>query len=531
MRMRTLFVMIISALGLCLGMPNPWIQVPVLALVYPAGLAWIGLEAQNRAEAFRLGWITGLLGAMGVVYWVAVPVREFGGLPWPLAIGCAMAMAAYLGLYGGIFAAAARHWDTGNVWVRAILLGTVWYLLEWVRGWLLTGFPWMLLAAAFVPWPAAIQSAAFVGAYGLGGVLASKVVLIVLGLRERRLEPVLMALGLLACMFAGGFWRLSQPVPYGAALDVLLVQGNVDQNVKWDPERQFATTERYISLSESGLQRFGKKDDAPLLVIWPETAMPFDFENARLTDLAKNFTNSEGVLLLTGSVGWNPRAGKYLNRAYLLEPSMPSAFGDSAMSWYEKEHLLPFGEYVPPGLDFDFLQGFMQGVGDFVPGTRTAPLPLMSRQGTADTENNKPLVSGVLICYEAIFPELARKHVAQGADLLIDISNDAWFGRTSAPEQHLQLSVLRAVEQGKVLVRGTNTGFSAFVDARGRILAQSDLFRAETIGMRVYSTAETTVFYTLAPILPVLGLVLWLGMAYVLQRARSRKRKPSGSRR
>lgn len=507
--MRKSWIILFSALGLMLGMANPWVQIPVLVLLYPAGLAWIGFEASNRAEAFRLGWLTGLIGATGVLYWVALPVQEFGGLPWPLAAACAMGIAAYVGVYGGLFALAARQWCCGNVWVRAILLGAVWYVLEWVRGWFMTGFPWMPLAAAFVPWPAAIQSAAFVGAYGLGGVLASKAVLICIAVRERRWEPGIMAVALLLCMLAGGLWRLSQNVPAGPELDVLLVQGNVDQNVKWDPERQRATTDRYLSLTESGLANMERTDGVPRLVIWPETAMPYDFETAPFTDTVRDFVRREGVFLMTGSVGWEPLAMKYLNRAYLLGPNA------DPLRWYEKEHLVPFGEYVPPGLDMAFLQAFMQGVGDFVPGTRTEPLPL--HPGTGQGQD-RTLVPGVLICYETIFPELARKHVAGGADLLINISNDAWFGRTSAPEQHLQLSVLRAVEQGKPLVRGTNTGISAFVDSRGRVLEHGRLFRAETLSMRVQTSRETTLFYFLAPILPGLGLVLWLVMAYVLKR-------------
>lgn len=502
--MGILFItMVLAALGLFLGMANPFMQIPLLSLLYPAGLALLGFRARNRMQALRLGWLTGIMGATGVLYWVAVPVQQFGGLPWPLAAACAMAIAAYVGLYGGLFAVAAHEYREGNVWLRAILLGVVWYLLEWLRGWLLTGFPWMPLVAAFVPWPEAIQGAALLGAYGMGGVLAAKAVLFSISLQERKLHPAMLSVLMLGLMLAGGEWRLSRPAPAGPAVDILLVQGNVDQNVKWVPERQKATVERYLQLTEGSLRRIDHGDDTPTLVIWPETSMPFDFETSAFTALVRNTLARQKVWLITGSVGMDTTSNKYLNRAYAVAPD------NTPLNWYEKEHLLPFGEYVPPGLDFAFLDGFFQGVGEFVPGRRTGPL----RIGGADKSG---LVSGVLICYEVTFPELARKHAANGATLLVNISNDAWFGKTSAPEQHLQLSVLRAVEQGLPLVRSSNTGISAFVDSRGQILERGGLFRAETLSRHLVLGKEFTVFYLLAPFLPGLGLVLGLALAYAL---------------
>ena len=185
--------------------------------------------------------------------------------------------------------------------------------------------------------------------------------------------------------------------------------------------------------------------------------------------------------MLVGTPGYvnAPVKRGYLlyNRAMLVDENG----GDAGH--YDKEHLVPFGEYAPPGLDMPFLETLMQGVGDFTPGASVAPLRLGN------------LALGILICYETIFPELAQQRVADGANVLVNISNDAWFGTTSAPEQHLQLSVLRAVEQGRYVLRGTNTGISAIIDPHGRIAERGGLFRAEVISGMATARAETTVFH------------------------------------
>ena len=172
-----------------------------------------------------------------------------------------------------------------------------------------------------------------------------------------------------------------------------------------------------------------------------------------------------------------------------------------------------------PFLDLPFLRPLLQGVGEFLPGESTGPLVLPATPQLSPDRG--PLVLGVLICYESIFPELARKQVAQGATLLVNISNDAWFGRSSAPEQHLSLGILRAVEQRRWIARSTNTGISAFVDPTGAVVARSGLFKAESLSHPVVPLMEKSVFFTLEPWLPWAGLALFLTFfAPVLSRFR-----------
>jgi len=294
-----------------------------------------------------------------------------------------------------------------------------------------------------------------------------------------------------------------------------LEQGNLDQNVKWEPAMQRLTVKRYLSLSAESLSV--PESERPELLIWPETAMPFDYQTApELSAAIRAFARDRRVALLFGAPGFRNRGDGVVdafNRAYLIAPN---GVGEG---WYDKEHLVPFGEYVPPFLDLPFLRPLLQGVGEFLPGESTGPLVLPATPQLSPDRG--PLVLGVLICYESIFPELARKQVSQGATLLVNISNDAWFGRSSAPEQHLSLGILRAVEQRRWIARSTNTGISAFVDPTGAVVARSGLFKAESLSHQVVPLTEKSVFFTLEPWLPWAGLALFLTFfAPVLSRFR-----------
>jgi apolipoprotein N-acyltransferase len=292
----------------------------------------------------------------------------------------------------------------------------------------------------------------------------------------------------------GGLLRLEtlpgpEAPPSPNALRMALVQGNIDQNQKWLPAYQQATLMHYLQLSGQAAAD-GRLD----LIVWPETAMPFFFQNQpEYASRIRDFTTAYAVPLLTGAPahdGGAPGKRRTFNRAFLIG----SAGQD--LGFYDKEHLVPFGEYLPPWLDYPALAVLFQEVGNFAPGVSTRPLQM------------KDLALGLLICYETIFPEIAQARVGAGAGLLINISNDAWFGLTSAPEQHLQLSVLRAVEQGRWLVRSTNTGFSAFVDPAGRIRARSSLMRTETLVGIAVPEHGFTPFHHVFPWLTHLALAI-----------------------
>ena len=521
--MTTALWVVAGALGLALGMPNPLWQGPLLALVFPLALVRLGWGdggvVPRRWSAVRRGWLCGALGWVCVLYWIAVPVHEFGMLPWLLALPCPVLLGLYMGVYGGAFALCARELAVLRApsWVAALVLGLGWYLLEWLRGWLFTGFAWAPLSAAFVPWPALLQGASVLGAYGLSGLFAGLAALVGLGLSQGLRRGLLLtgvAAAGFAALWAGGWSVLDgAPAEGTGGVDVVLVQGNLNQNVIWEPGMQRATIERYLTLSRGALDALPQDRGAALLV-WPETSMPFDMERAPgFVAPLRALCRLERADLVTGSIGMDAVTRKYLNRAYLI-----LADGTDG-GLYEKEHLVPFGEYTPPFLDLPFLRPLLQGVGTFAPGRATAPF-VLSRSASEGG-----LVPGLLICYESLFPELARARVRDGANVLVNISNDAWFGRTSAPWQHLHAAVLRAVEYGRPLVRSTNTGVSAFVDSRGRVVMHSGLFVATTLHARVAPGTETTVFYRLAPWLPGCALAVCGALCVYVVRRRARRER------
>ena len=497
---------LIGALGLFFGMANPFFHLPLLALLFPVSLQWLGQTSSGRRQAFVRGWLTGMTGAAACLYWIAVPVIQVVGQHVLIGAGCALAVGCYVGLYGGLFgllAYRARFFGLRRA-VLAWALG--WFLLEALRGWLFTGFPWLPLAAAFVPWTAWIQPAAWIGAYALGGLLAAFSCLAVQSLRARQFRTACLGLFLLALIPISGNLRLVDYEPGGKELRVALAQGNIDQNQKWDQRYQDMTLALYAALS---------RGTGAALVVWPETSVPLDYPRHELSKLLRRYASDNNIWLLFGAPGSEGRPGRenLFNRAWLISP-----LGRNK-GMYEKEHLVPFGEYVPPFVNLSFLRGLLQGIGDFTPGTRTAPLVL----DPADGRVAERLALGILICYETIFPELSRQRVAAGAQILLNISNDAWFGRSSAAEQHVHLSALRAVEQQRWLVRGTNTGISALVDPAGRIVQRSGLFTRETLKGSVYAVDKTTVFFQIFPWLIPAGAAIFIPVLLFPRRKHPKK--------
>jgi apolipoprotein N-acyltransferase len=411
-----------------------------------------------------------------------------------------------VGLYGGFFAVLAHRLLVYPVFARCCALALCWFLLEEMRGFLFSGFPWLTLSSAFVPWTPVIQATAVFGVYGLGGILAGTACLLAHGLH--RSSCLSCGLLLALALPLGGLIRLENlpgpdDPPSPRAVRLALVQGNIDQNQKWLPGYQRATIAHYLRIS-----RQAATDGHPDLIVWPETAMPFFFQDQpEYAAHIRGFAKTYGVPLLLGAPahdGGPPHTRRIYNRAFLLDRE------GQGIGAYDKEHLVPFGEYLPPWLEHPALAFLFQGVGNFAPGVSELPLRI------------KDLALGVFICYETIFPEIAQARVGAGAGLLLNISNDAWFGLTSAPEQHLQLSVLRAVEQGRWLVRATNTGFSAFVDPAGRIRARSGLMRTETLADIAVPEQTLTPFHQVFPWLTYLALASLACLLLLCPRDRSR---------
>lgn len=497
--MRT--AVLLAGLGAWLGFANPLLHLPPLVLLFPGALAWIGLKAETPRLAFRWGWMAGLAGYAGGLYWVALPIHDFGPLPWVLAAPCPLLLAAVLALYPALFSLGLRLAGRDLSWpLLAVFAAGLWGGLEHLRGFAFTGFPWLVLPSAFSPWPWAVQGAALLGANGLAGLLAAAAAL---ALHGRGLSvPRLAATALLGALALYGVWRADTLPTVEGSARVALIQGNVDQSHKWNPAWQSETLRRYTDLSAR--EAAAGAD----LLVWPETAVPFFLQDPTPLSLqVRDTVRDMGVALLAGSPAYTRTGGtEYVlhNRAFLANPA------GITVAQYDKEHLVPFGEYVPLSGLLGFLPKLVQGIGEFAPGREQTSLRLGD------------LALGVLICYETIFPELAQERVEQGANLLVNISNDAWFGRSSAPLQHLHLSVLRAVEQNRWLARATNTGITALIDPRGHIRERTGLFVTTALAGRVELVTETTFFHRWRTEVET-GLALAALVPLVLPRSRRRR--------
>lgn len=561
---------IAGAAGIWLGFPNDLAGLPPLVLLWPAALAWLGLYAPTSGAALRRGWLCSMAGGMAALYWLSMPVHNVGGLPWLLAIPCALFIVACISSSGGLFAVAAHLLRHRPPILWAVLLGLLWYVLEAVYA-LALGFPWLELSGALAAWPLLVQGADTVGAYGLSGLWVMAALLCALALlphpavstspnaptgpsaspgknsgnnkgkdgkkhaagdgaaasgmpcnsgpapAKKSWRPASLACGLaMTCLLLGyGALRLhQQPLttdPVGPqTVQALFVEGNVDQNQKWLPAFQRQTVDLYLRLTYDALaQRPGEHP----LIIWPETALPFFFETNQLhSPRVRQLPAVTGSPLLVGAPGLERRADKkepdVFNRAFLLTPPQGSVAG-----YYDKEHLVPFGEYLPEWLNWSFLEALLQGVGVYQTGTAVAPL----RYGN--------LAMGMLICYEGIFPWLAQARVEDGANILVDISNDGWFGATPAPRQHLYLTALRAIEQNRWILRGTNTGISVVVDARGRLTMRGAQFREQALWGRAALESAPSLYHRLWPWpLPIAAALL---VVLLLPGRRGRSRRNS----
>ncbi len=460
-------------------------------------MAWIALAPlilairQVRPKAaFFIGFSFGLVCNMGLVYWTVYTMHQYGNIPVYQAVVLLVLLAAYLSLYQGVFASLLA-WLRPTPGRMIFMAPAIWVSLEMLRNRLLTGFPWALLGYSQYDHLWLIQTADIFGVYGLSGLIVfvnsvlAMVLLSWLELPWQDLIPKRKTAGraaavlvmVLASVTAYGCWRLRSIDQAAASAEqarVVVVQGNIDQAQKWDPRFQILSTVKYRRLS---LEPQAKGAD---LIIWPETATPFYLlDDKVLTAMVMEGIKATDSFFIIGSPSY--AAGKeqlvYHNSAYLISP-----LGE-VQGKYDKVHLVPFGEYVPLKRFLPFINKLVAQVGDFKPGRRGSTLPWKSHQ------------AGVLICYEVIFPELARAMVRNGADLLVNITNDAWFGRTSAAFQHLSMAVFRSVENRRCLARAANTGISGFIDAGGRILKSTDLFK-ESVAAQPLALMKTHSLYS-----------------------------------
>jgi len=454
-------------LGASTALALPPVYLVVLLVPAVVGLLWLTAGTARVRTAFWVGWAFGLGHFAAGLYWIGIAFFvDAARHAWmmPFAV---LGLAAGLAIFKGAMLAGLRAlplWDrpgdTAQAWARVLVLAALWTAAEWLRGHVLTGFPWNLAATVWGFWPAAQQAAALVGAWGLSllTVLAAGLPALAGWSAGRRgaWTGVGAALALAAVLIGGGALRLQAAPELGSAVHdgvrLRLVQPGIPQHLKWQDDLRLAHVRKHVELS----QRPGFAGRTH--VIWPETAVPYFL--SRQPELGGLLARAApaGGALLTGA----PRLGTLDGRRVYHNSLLALGPDGQVLAHYDKVHLVPFGEYVPLR-DYLPFPKLTQGAGDFTPGTGHAALDLPGL----------PPVSA-LICYEAIFPQEVVKP-GGSPEWLLNVTNDAWFGVSSGPYQHLASARLRAIERGLPLVRAANTGISAIVDPWGRTLDRLDL--------------------------------------------------------
>jgi apolipoprotein N-acyltransferase len=445
----------------------------LIALSFPKAdlsfLAWIALipllialEGASLRRAFRLGFTCGLSAYAIILYWINIVVTHYGHLPWAVSIPLYLMLLAWLAMFYGLATLITTMGETAGI-KSAFTLPVAWVAFDLLRSFLLTGFPWAMLGHSQYRTLPLIQIADITGVYGITWliVLANVVLYRVLRALSGASVPypvksaLVLVLALIATLFYG-FSRLNRPeAANGAPIRVALIQGNIPQDVKWSPAFRDETVAIYERLTREAGK--GGVD----LVVWPESAVPFFFQDEPVqSERIRGLARELNAWLLLGSPAHELRNNQntFLNSAFVISPSGETvARGD-------KLHLVPFGEYVPLKRLLPFVDKLVVGIGDFSAGERATPLNI------GRTE------AGLLVCYEGIFPELARDYVRNGARILVNITNDAWYGRSSAPYQHFSIAVFRAVETRTPMLRAANTGITAIIDQNGHIRTMTGLF-------------------------------------------------------
>jgi apolipoprotein N-acyltransferase len=464
-----------------------------------SGLAWMGpalllltLHELTPRRAACWAFFASLVAHGAVLHWIYVVTVVYGYAPVIVGVLAPLLLGAYIASFSGAFGA-AYAWIARSGFASPLTAAVVWTALDHARSVALSGFPWATLGYAQHANAALLGLAPFTGVYGLswvtvlGGAALAEVALAV----RRGGRPgagAWIALALVAGGFAvGGAAVYPAAQPQGETARVAVLQGNVDQGVKWSPDWANQTLEIYEELTRRAAAQ------GATLVVWPETAVPGSIEwDAALRERIQALAREARATLVVGGVGLafeaGPRPSAYFDSAFVIAES------GELLDRYDKTHLVPFGEYLPfQELVGVFFRALARGIAETRVTAGAAPRALEIAIPGAGAVS-----VGVPICYELLFPDLVRRFADDGAQLLLAITNDAWYGRTGAPYQFLAMTALRAAETGLWTARAANTGVSAFIDGRGRVQAETGIFERALLVADVPlapGTREAT-FYT-----------------------------------
>lgn len=429
------------------------------------------ITSTTARRAFIVGFLSGLLSYVGLLYWIVVTFQA-AHLSWGLAILALGALAGYLALYVGVWTLGIYRLRDETPLIVALTGGALWASLEWVRSFLFSGFPWALVADSQYRIPVTLQIVSWVGAIGLSGlVVAINGGIYALVPRRNGWKIATAFAGCsLSFLLLFGWARLrAGDQSLEPRAKVALLQGSIDQYKKWDQAYVEEIQRSYEALAEMASK------GSPALVIWPETSVPgYLLQDQALRLWLERTVQRTRTHHIVGAPVWHEKLA--YNSAFHLKPN-----GELGAE-YTKQHLVPFGETVPFARFLGKWIGVLNALGGFSAKPGKAILPIEGHS------------VGVNICYEAIFPDLVRKSVRDGAEVIVNLTNDGWYMRTAAPFQHFAPNVLRAVENGRWVLRADNTGISAIVDPLGRIQKESPIFEPLVVAGDFVYRKEKTVY-------------------------------------
>lgn len=472
-----------------------------LWIIYPVAMAlalWLSGSLTPKAGFFH--WLSFGFGCFAVgISWVHVSMDTFGGLPLAASVGLMALLALYLALYPaltGLCLAWLTRTNTPSLWRNLLLFPALWVLTEWARGWVMTGFPWIWAGYSQTQGPLK-ELASIIGALGLSFLIAMLAGALALCF-SKRYKSLLILLPIIAA----AAWvapKLTQIQPTGESVKVALVQGNIPQSMKWEPEALWPTLLKYMDLSREHF-------DADIIV-WPEAAIPAPESMVQdFLDNANKVANLNHTSIITGII--SRQQNEFYNSLIVLgnhnqkQQDTPDYESDGS-NQFKKHHLLPIGEFVP-------FEALLRPIAPFF------NLPMSS---FARGDYQQPNLSAVghkiapAICYEIAFPEQLRDSVNLGTDLLLTVSNDAWFGTSNGPLQHMEIAQMRAIELGRPLVRATNNGVTAVVDEKGNITSALPQFETGVLSATIPLVTGQTWFAKIGqtPLLLLCGALLLVG--------------------